>query len=335
MYDLAVFIGRFQPFHGGHIHVIEEALKVSKKVLVLVGSAYSPRDIRNFLTFEERKQIIEEEYKHTHRVQVLPLRDHLYNDDRWVSQVQKQVLKVASPSDNIAIIGHSKDESSYYLSIFPQFKQLEVKNYKNLNATDIRHYLLEGYIPEAVLPSVMSQIIGSDDKPKPWFTDLQKEYAIIKEYKESWRHSPYPPIFVTTDAVVTQSGYILLVRRKHAPGIGLWALPGGFLTQSEKLLDGCIRELREETRLKVPEPVLRGSIKGYHTFDSPHRSTRGRTITHAWHFGLKSELELPKVKASAESWEAKWFSYKEVQDMSEWMFEDHWHIIDYFINFVV
>ena len=66
---------------------------------------------------------------------------------------------------------------------------------------------------------------------------------------------------MTVDAVVVQSGHILLVKRGDMPGKGLWALPGGFLNQEETMLDGAIRELKEETKIKVPVPVLKGSIK--------------------------------------------------------------------------
>ena len=113
------------------------------------------------------------------------------------------------------------------------------------------------------------------------------------------------------------------------PGKGLWALPGGFLNQEETMLDGAIRELKEETKIKVPVPVLKGSIKGSKTFDAPNRSSRGRTITQAFFIDL-GVGELPKVKGSDDAEKAFWVPFNQVKQ--EKMFEDHFHIIDNFIN---
>lgn len=38
MFDYLVYIGRFQPVHTGHIHVIKEALKLSKELVLVIGS---------------------------------------------------------------------------------------------------------------------------------------------------------------------------------------------------------------------------------------------------------------------------------------------------------
>ena len=38
-YDTLVFIGRFQPFHNAHLEIIEYAMEISKKVIVIVGSS--------------------------------------------------------------------------------------------------------------------------------------------------------------------------------------------------------------------------------------------------------------------------------------------------------
>jgi bifunctional NMN adenylyltransferase/nudix hydrolase len=85
-----------------------------------------------------------------------------------------------------------------------------------------------------------------------------------------------------------------------------------------------IRELREETGIKVPEPVLLGSITHNMVFDSIERSTRGRTITHAFRIDLES-TELPKVKGADDAEKAKWVPVSEVK--SELCYDDHFDIM--------
>jgi bifunctional NMN adenylyltransferase/nudix hydrolase len=87
---------------------------------------------------------------------------------------------------------------------------------------------------------------------------------------------------------------VLVLRRRVHPGRGLIALPGGSLHQDERVVDGMLRELREETGLKVPRPVLEGSTAASQVFDAPERSARGRVITHAYLIQLKAGA-LPAV----------------------------------------
>ena len=86
-YDLAIFIGRFQPLHNGHIQNIEKALEVADHVLVILGSANQPRTIKNPFTIEERRDLIKEIYP-TGRVAVRHVEDYLYQETRWVQSVQ-------------------------------------------------------------------------------------------------------------------------------------------------------------------------------------------------------------------------------------------------------
>jgi bifunctional NMN adenylyltransferase/nudix hydrolase len=154
---------------------------------------------------------------------------------------------------------------------------------------------------------------------------MLEEFAHVRDYRARWDQAPYPPVFVTADAVVIQSGHVLLVRRGGFPGKGLWALPGGFVGQEERIEDAAIRELREETRLKVPARVLRGLIKGSRVFDDPHRSSRGRTITHAFLIHLPPDLALPEIRAASDAREARWVPLGELRE--DEMFEDHHAII--------
>lgn len=337
-FDLLIFIGRFQPFHKGHQAVIEEGLHRSTHVLVLVGSSDNPRSTRNPWSFAERQNMIlqaftEADQQHLH---VAPLKDVMYNDHAWVKAVQTSVEKFLAehycefPTDpKIGLIGHSKDKSSYYLNLFPQWQAVPVENYEGISATPIREAFftdeMQSELPELKeVPSNvhkhLSDFLSSED-----YANLHQEHDFIQKYKTKWADLPYPPTYVTVDAVVVQSGHILLVERRSYPGKGLWALPGGFVGHDEKLLDACIRELREETRLKVPEPVLRGVMKKSEVFDEPNRSTRGRTITHAFYFPLRADKYLPQVKGGDKIARAFWVPLAKL-DPSK-IFEDHYHII--------
>ena len=348
MRDALVFIGRFQPFHNGHKAVIETALKQAKEVVVVVGSSFAARNIRNPFTFQERKAMIEAcftEPQHftyegaqgrvkTPRVKVVPVSDYPYDDNKWVNAIQKIVDETVPDAKDVGLIGHSKDSTSYYLNIFPRWKNhVEVDDVGGINATDIRNIVLKGLEvdyrgDDGNVPEQTAKFLKNFQN-SPAFTILSQEYEMVKKYKEAWKAAPFPPTFMTVDAVVVQSGHILLVKRGDMPGKGLWALPGGFLNQEETMLDGAIRELKEETKIKVPVPVLKGSIKESKTFDAPNRSSRGRTITQAFLIDL-GVGELPKVKGSDDAEKAFWVPFNQVKQ--EKMFEDHFHIIDNFIN---
>lgn len=337
-FDLLVFIGRFQPFHNGHLKVIQEGLNRAKHVLVLAGSAESPRSIRNPWVFAERKAMILEAVPEELRlrVHVAPLKDVMYNDHAWVKAVQATVEKFIAenaqefPAEpRIGLIGHSKDKSSYYLKLFPQWQSVPVENYHNVSATPIREAFFTDElqsdlaklheVPTNVYQSLKNFLSSEDYKA------LHDEHVFISKYKKKWADLPYPPTYVTVDAVVVQSGHILLVERRSFPGKGLLALPGGFLEADELLIDACLRELREETRLKIPEPVLRGSIKKTQVFDEPNRSTRGRTITHAFYIELQPDKQLPIVKGEKNITKAIWLPLAKLDPAK--MFEDHYHII--------
>jgi len=66
-------------------------------------------------------------------------------------------------------------------------------------------------------------------------------------------------------------------------------------------------------------------------FDAPGRSLRGRTVTHAFYIDL-APGPLPKVKGQDDAAKAKWFTLAEFEKMEEVMFEDHFHIVNYFLG---
>lgn len=332
-YELAVVIGRFEPPHVGHGILFNKASMVAKKVLILIGSSYSPRTIKNPFTFEERAQMISESLP-SENIICMPLVDNLYSDDDWVNSVQRSIAECVPAGSKVAIVGNKKDESSYYLDLFPQYNYVAVDEVKlGFDATTVREVLFEkpGLVDllKSVVPANVFEFFKEFMKTSE-YVRLQKECFMIRKYKEAWSVAPYAPTFVTVDAVVKKSGHIYLVKRKHAPGQGLWALPGGFVEPNERLKTAAFRELMEETNIDLPPGLLLGSMGEGVVFDHPGRSLRGRTFSHAFLFDLdKADKKpgLPKVKAADDASDCKPFTYDEILSMPEQIFEDHLSII--------
>lgn len=333
--DYLVYAGRFQPFHQGHLETLKTALDTAKQVIILLGSSNRAPTIRNPFNAMQRANMISLACREAglplQRIITVPINDYPYQDNKWVQNVQDTVggLTAGSSEDpTIGIIGFARDHTSYYLDLFPQWEKIESPEVGNINATNIRNSFFSGFmssnqedVPTSIVQWMQDFATGYPEE----YARLQREYKHIASYRKQWTNVPYPVIFTTADAVVIQSGHILLVQRDAQPGEGQWALPGGFVNAKERIVDAMIRELREETRLKVPEAVLRGSIKAQGVFDDPERSLRGRTITHAFCIELKPG-ELPAVKGGDDARKARWFSLSEFAKMETRIFEDHFSI---------
>ncbi|HEU4568748.1 MAG TPA: NUDIX hydrolase [Marmoricola sp.] len=92
--------------------------------------------------------------------------------------------------------------------------------------------------------------------------------------------SEYPPFFVTADAVLLVRGdaglRVLVIRRGNPPFEGSWALPGGFVDIDEDLRHAAVRELAEETGLRVTRLHQLGA------YGAPDRDPRHRTVSVAY-----------------------------------------------------
>ena len=89
----------------------------------------------------------------------------------------------------------------------------------------------------------------------------------------------YPRPAVTTDCVVMTkeaTPQVLLIERGLDPYKGCWAFPGGFMNMDETTEQCAIRELEEETGMKVTELQQIGA------YSKVDRDPRGRTITVAY-----------------------------------------------------
>jgi bifunctional NMN adenylyltransferase/nudix hydrolase len=328
-YRQAVIIGRFQPFHHGHRAALERGLALADRVLVVVGSATRARSARDPWTAAERTAMIDGGLAGggRARVAIRYQRDCWYDDDLWAAEVRRQVPDQAGPTALLGLAGDDLDPGW-----FPQWTFEPVPREPVLAAADIRAgYLSDPDGPEApwaaaVPPWVQGFLRGMAATPD--YRYLAEEWRYFVEYRRRWSGTPFPVVFTTVDALVTRSGHVLLVRRGGQPGRGLLALPGGFLEPAgdRSLRAGALRELREETGLQVPDPVLARSIVAERDFDHPERSLRGRTITHAVRIDL-GPGPLPAVRGGDDASHALWLPLARVLEHPEELFEDHADII--------
>ena len=332
-YETLVLIGRFQPVTVAHQEIIRRAISLTRDLLIIVGSANQPRTFKNPFSYAERKMMLQNTLDQmdvgTTRVHIEPNIDTIYNDTAWANRIQGIHSKYKCLGGATGIIGHKKDESSFYFDMFPQWEFEEVGSLEPLNASNVRDLYFRKTANMKFVSSVLPQPVyrmleGWKDTPE--FNAVVEEREFVEKYKQQWAAAPYPVIFSTADACVTCSGHILLVKRKAVPGKGLWALPGGYVNANtdKSVQDAMIRELREETGIKVPAPVLVGNIRNSKVFDAIDRSPRGRIITHCFHVQLP-DGELPKVKGADDAEKARWVPISEVT--GDKMFEDHYEII--------
>ena len=344
-HDYGIVIGRFQPFHLAHQSLIQYSLSLAEKVIVILGSARSAPDVKNPFTPAMREEIIRACFPNeANRLIFRAVRDYPYNDHVWTAEVQNIVGEIVEEDEaehaKIAVVGFFKDKSSYYLNLFPQwdFEEFYSSDKKLLSshATLIcENYFTGNDAWRELVPETVERYLEFF-KTTEFFPPLQGEFEYIQKYKQDMRFVgvPFAPVFVTTDAVVVQSGHVLVVRRRVHPGKGLLALPGGFLAPDATLEDSAIRELKEETQIKVPAAVLRGSIKSTHAFDYPERSQRGRTVTFAYFIELEPSLKdgLPRVKGGDDAAKAFWLPLSALGEREDEFFEDHISIIRYFLG---
>jgi bifunctional NMN adenylyltransferase/nudix hydrolase len=337
--DVAFLIGRFQPFHNGHKYLIDYGLEYADMVVVLVGGSNKARSFKNPWTFEERKRMIDDSYIGTfdsRRVVVEPLPDVPGNDDAWLGNVYGAVNKYMPENGTMGIIGYKKDQSSYYLDLFPNAEQIMLEeSFATLSATEIRdHYFQRAPVfPERLCPEpvldFLEQFYNSDS-----FRYVLDEKKWMDEYKASWSAAPFPPTFVTCDAVCTQMGHILLVTRGGHPGKGLLALPGGFVEAAKgDSFENVLYELWEEAGIQDERGrIPRGKLKGFYTgderrFDDPGRSIRGYTLTTAFRFKFPDGKKLFQVKGGDDAVDAQWYPISYIRENPELLFEDHYSII--------
>lgn len=256
MKERALYIGRFQPSHLGHISVLEQMDQAHdfEEILIGIGSSQFHHVLNNPFTFEERADMIQKNLDHLHKpYQIIAIPD-INNYPQWVKHVQGLV-----PGFKIAYTGNPLVQK---LFMDQEYRVRSPQHIYNISGTEVRQRMLRGENWQELLPegsiSVINKIKGVD--------------RILETYKR------YLFPAVTTDAIIDYCGKgIILIQRKEGKiEGGKWALPGGFLDTGRESAKACIvREVREETSLII-DP-LRTELVG--EYSDPQRDPRYHTVS--------------------------------------------------------
>lgn len=343
--SIAHVIGRFQPYHRGHHVLISRAFEVADTVVVIVGDTGCRPDYKNPWTFEERKQWLMDTWEPRlgvgKRLHVVPVEDVPYDDEAWVNGVHRAVnrLYTANPlRDKRFLVGHKKDESSFYLDMFPEWQFVEVPNELTLGATAIREWFFYAENHERVrqtLPPAVATSLGRMGVAR--YRELRAEALAVAGWQEEWASTGstrYGSQHVAVDAVVTYGDYVLMIERGGDVGNGALALPGGFVVKSERLLPAALRELKEETGVVVPRDIFpKHGLGVVVPFDHPGRSMRGRIFTNALYVDITSHVDtMPMPEAADDAKKAFWMLKQDLPRFKRSFFSDHYHIINYFLE---
>jgi bifunctional NMN adenylyltransferase/nudix hydrolase len=314
-----ILIGRFQPLHTGHRELIRQAKSQCTNLVIIVGSANAARSIKNPYTYLEREAEIELFLDHEDLagVDIVPLNDYKYSNTQWISDVTTIATEQARywQSKETILFGFAK-EGNDYLKWFPQYRFVNLTTPYEICSTDIR--------------TARFKIGGSNFEP-----EVIEDWNYFQNEKKLFADYPFPETlsFNCADALVECSGHVLLIQRARAPGRGTWALPGGFKNRTETFLDCAVRELQEETNIRVPEKVLRGSYMAQHLFDDPTRGNGIPRVTLCVHFKVQPNVDgsLPRANGADDAMECGWFPIREVMSNMK-LFDDHLSIISYMLG---
>ena len=156
----ALFVGRFQPFHHGHLHAIRKILEDSDELLIVVGSAQMSHEPDNPFTAGERLEMIKMALAASdvpmEHYMLIPIPDAPAHRV-WVSQVESQTPRFDVVFTNQPLTRRLLVEAGY------EVRGIELHMRRKYEATEIRRRILSGEDWEDLVPGEVYRYIKEID----------------------------------------------------------------------------------------------------------------------------------------------------------------------------
>lgn len=137
----ALFVGRFQPFHNGHLYAVRSILEDTDELVIVVGSAQMSHEPDNPFTAGERLEMIKSALDATgidrDKYMLIPIPDAPAHRV-WVSQVESQTPRFDLVYTNQPLTRRLLIEAGY------EVRGIELHKRDQYEATEIRRRILEG-----------------------------------------------------------------------------------------------------------------------------------------------------------------------------------------------
>lgn len=153
-----LLIGRFQPFHLGHIHCVQHILSKLPEVIVAIGSAQFSHTLHNPFTAGERITMIrlalDEAKVDATKYYIIPIRD-LRIHDLWVPHLVSQTPRFEVVFSNEPITSRLFKEAGFRVEPIPFLDR------ETYSATEIRERVVKGGSWETLVPNSVAKYIKS------------------------------------------------------------------------------------------------------------------------------------------------------------------------------
>jgi len=109
-YPLALFIGRFQPFHKGHLYSLKKAFQVGEKVIVGIGSS-NVHDTNNPWDYETRRRMVEEVVRENgwdRKLQAVWAVPDVYDDEKWGRGILESLREEGVMPGEVLAVGNNE-----------------------------------------------------------------------------------------------------------------------------------------------------------------------------------------------------------------------------------
>lgn len=169
--DSGLIIGRFQPFHKGHLSVVEDILKKHDRVIIVIGSAEKNFLPNNPLTAGERHQLIDQSLKEAkipaEKYAIIPIRN-VNNYALWVNHINIYIppyTTLYTGSEIVKACYEGKYSKKHRTTkVGPEIIQLKRKF--GISATKIRTAILKNKGWEKMVPKAVEKLLKKWGIPK-------------------------------------------------------------------------------------------------------------------------------------------------------------------------